>query len=472
MINQRNAELEGVETRIQLQANLMVERISGELSSLKSGLSLVREHASFLDLHKESDIQELITFTRTQVCPHNDLEGFFIVSADGSQLFSSYHANDRIENETRRQITEMHLTEENPFSLFSFFSNGSWHLLLSQSLFDKSGKLDAIVSLVTETESFLDLLSCEVVPGFKTAIIFNTLGETMAEKNAKASLNSDKYHTPRTIQDIPSFANSGILDLEETSINKSTKAMQYKGSYLILAKFDQFPFTLGCEVSEAQAMFSYDRTLSISMSILIIFIIIALVVIIILSRQILEKEQFQQRMMEELSSKVKQRTAELELLSTKDSLTGLANRRKIDSLISEQVQIHGNTAGTYSILIIDIDYFKIVNDTFGHQTGDEVLLHTVKILTGILGEKNTLARWGGDEFLALLPSATKENALSIAEKLLQSVYATPFSPKVRNTLSIGIAENIPGESSSNLIKRADTALYLAKTSGRNKAICG
>jgi diguanylate cyclase (GGDEF)-like protein len=124
----------------------------------------------------------------------------------------------------------------------------------------------------------------------------------------------------------------------------------------------------------------------------------------------------------------------------------------------------------FSLLVIDIDHFKQVNDEYGHDTGDNVLIAIARAMTEGLRAYDVCARWGGEEFLALLPQTTGPDALEISNRLRSKIegLAYPELPdSVRCSVSIGIAEHAAGADVTETVKRADTALYAAKRGGRN-----
>jgi diguanylate cyclase (GGDEF)-like protein len=160
-----------------------------------------------------------------------------------------------------------------------------------------------------------------------------------------------------------------------------------------------------------------------------------------------------------------------ELLAAHDQLTGLWNRRNFDQRMDGSIAHALRHGDTFSLLLIDIDHFKNVNDYYGHLAGDGVLKRFGEVLTERLRQNDVAARWGGEEFVILADGATLENTRVMAEQVRESIAATTFSPVARVTVSIGIAEYQPGETGDDLLKRADKALYAAKRNGRNRVIC-
>jgi two-component system cell cycle response regulator len=168
------------------------------------------------------------------------------------------------------------------------------------------------------------------------------------------------------------------------------------------------------------------------------------------------------------------RTNELLLeLSNTDHLTGLFNRRYLMEALGKEVQRSLRKGGNLSLLLLDIDHFKQVNDTYGHLQGDVVLQKVAVQLQKELRAYDTAARYGGEEFIAVLPDATLEEAIFVANRVRTSVQATRFSgslSKLALTVSLGVARFSPPGCTTvdGFIKLADDALYRAKANGRNR----
>jgi diguanylate cyclase (GGDEF)-like protein len=161
----------------------------------------------------------------------------------------------------------------------------------------------------------------------------------------------------------------------------------------------------------------------------------------------------------------------LQRLVTVDSLTGLRNRRWLDDAFARQLSRATRASQPLSLLMIDIDRFKQVNDTYGHPAGDAVLRRVAHTLATGLRPQDSLARYGGEEFAVLLPGLGRQQALQVAERLRLTIQANGGDTKRDNvtqiTVSIGVAMASVDESLAALVQRADEALYRAKESGRN-----
>lgn len=159
----------------------------------------------------------------------------------------------------------------------------------------------------------------------------------------------------------------------------------------------------------------------------------------------------------------------LAVISETDKLTGLYNRQKLDDVLTEQLGLAHNSKAPLVVALADIDYFKAINDNFGHLQGDLVLQNVARQLSKHLRQNDHAGRWGGEEFLVVLPGLKTDQAYTIIERLRQQVAdSKPFGHAV--TVSVGLAELQPGDSPTELVARADAALYIAKKSGRNRCI--
>lgn len=162
------------------------------------------------------------------------------------------------------------------------------------------------------------------------------------------------------------------------------------------------------------------------------------------------------------------KTVELEKAAITDALTGLFNRRRLDQAFDHELERTYRYDHPLSLILIDVDRFKAVNDTHGHQVGDQVLREFAAILRRGVRSVDTVGRWGGEEFLIICPETDLEAAMAIAEKLRTTVAEADWPPATHITSSFGISQFHEGDSMKDLVARADAALYRAKTSGRNR----
>ncbi|MCP5335930.1 MAG: diguanylate cyclase [Oceanospirillaceae bacterium] len=160
----------------------------------------------------------------------------------------------------------------------------------------------------------------------------------------------------------------------------------------------------------------------------------------------------------------------LKEFSIRDGLTGTYNRRFFEERLPVMVAEMSRYQTTATLLMLDIDHFKDINDNLGHQAGDDILQGLAQCLKEGLREADVLMRYGGEEFAIFLPHTDAASGLQIAERLRQSVEKTLATSEAKPTISIGIAQFQQGESQFTWIKRADKALYEAKEQGRNRSV--
>jgi len=159
-----------------------------------------------------------------------------------------------------------------------------------------------------------------------------------------------------------------------------------------------------------------------------------------------------------------------------DPLTGLPNRRMILERMKSELARQDRGSARFSLIMLDVDHFKHFNDTYGHETGDSVLSMLADVMQNTVREYDLCARWGGEEFLILLPETDLQTAQTTAERLLQTLRTTPLDemfnstdlPHIDLTASLGVATYHPPETLDQTINRADSALLIAKQSGRNR----
>lgn len=173
---------------------------------------------------------------------------------------------------------------------------------------------------------------------------------------------------------------------------------------------------------------------------------------------------------------LRQELAQARETAKTDALTGLLNRRAFDQKLDEYIEAHKQNDFELCLLILDLDHFKRVNDTFGHQTGDNVLRYTANLMKQHIAEHHYAARYGGEEMAVIMPDTPLNKAMEIAEKIRSSLALHPLKRKDSKesigkvTLSIGVSGFKINDSTESLIERADKAMYRAKANGRNQVM--
>ena len=160
----------------------------------------------------------------------------------------------------------------------------------------------------------------------------------------------------------------------------------------------------------------------------------------------------------------------IEKMAITDYLTGLYNRHKLEQILNHEIERFNRYGGHFSVIIIDIDFFKKINDHYGHPVGDETLIYLANIMKNNSRETDYISRWGGEEFLIVCCETTAVEASVLANQLRVVIEKTHFPIIEKLTISSGVAEHMSEETVSTLISKADQALYKAKLTGRNKVV--
>ncbi len=160
------------------------------------------------------------------------------------------------------------------------------------------------------------------------------------------------------------------------------------------------------------------------------------------------------------------RANSLEVIANTDMLTGLANRRAAEDFLQKQAYAARRYGRKVSVIMADVDYFKQINDTYGHARGDKVLVELARMLQSLLRETDLVARWGGEEFLIVAQEISLHEAKELAERCRREVAATPVAG-INLTMSFGVSEFREKDNADTVLSRTDSLLYKAKSSGRN-----
>ncbi len=187
-----------------------------------------------------------------------------------------------------------------------------------------------------------------------------------------------------------------------------------------------------------------------------------------LDNALLNYQQKLEAMVEDRTQVLIERTEQLEILASTDPLTGLYNRRKFSQLLDKELDRFQRYQHSFNILNIDIDYFKKINDTYGHDIGDKVLKQFADVLRNNVRRSDSVGRWGGEEFILLIIESTPEQTKLIAENLLKAINRENFDKVGNVSASIGVTQISKDDTYEDIVRRSDHALYKAKENGRNR----
>jgi diguanylate cyclase (GGDEF)-like protein len=187
------------------------------------------------------------------------------------------------------------------------------------------------------------------------------------------------------------------------------------------------------------------------------------------NRKIIEKAN---SLLTDQNEHIRQMNQSLILLSERDPLTGLFNRRKLDELLDQEWKRYERYSSVFTIVLMDVDFFKQINDSFGHIVGDETLKSFTAVIQNQLRTADAVGRWGGEEFLVICRESGLLQGAQFASRLRECLSRTVFKTAGRVTASFGVATSAEVLSPDSLLVLADTRMYQAKNSGRNRVEAG
>ena len=186
-------------------------------------------------------------------------------------------------------------------------------------------------------------------------------------------------------------------------------------------------------------------------------------------RKMEEELQRSEETLRQLAQELTNQNAQLHETASYDKLTGVRNRAYLEAYLTGEVERRGKEP--MSILLLDLDHFKAVNDAYGHDVGDQVLIHVATTVRNTIRKTDVFARWGGEEFIAYLPGVPIGEAYAAAEKIRNAAEQSPYEGVGKITVSIGVAQYRGEKDINDWIKRADVEMYRAKNLGRNQVCC-
>lgn len=235
-------------------------------------------------------------------------------------------------------------------------------------------------------------------------------------------------------------------------------------------------FILNEEQSLLENIFSPDESTELWMRslVLVVFVIMGFFSRHLLNKHIeldntlLEYQAGLEQIIEERTQALVQQTSELETLANTDPLTSMYNRRKFSEILAQEIKRHQRYQKSFSLINIDIDHFKKINDNYGHDTGDRVIEDFSQTLRSNIRETDSACRWGGEEFILLVIETDINSVILVAEKIRKILDTSTIEPVGKVTASLGVTQVKEGDSCESIITRSDQALYKAKNNGRNR----
>ncbi|MGU3494297.1 diguanylate cyclase [Xanthobacteraceae bacterium A53D] len=324
-------------------------------------------------------------------------------------------------------------------------------MIFSVRLNDAAGAFAGVIAMSVNLQSIDDLFQAlDTRPGDSVALIrkdgFVVLRQPGRAEAGTTPLNVSGSPNFRRFMDHPSghFVGAAQIDGEERL---------YSFQHVV-----ELPLIVAIGLSVDQILDGWLHRSIVTGIVTLLLCVAMLAASLALRREIIRRAELQMRLAQ---------------LSITDTLTGLANRRLFDETLTREWGRSARRGSPLSLLMIDVDRFKLLNDRFGHARGDDVLRTIARTLDGRLRRSNdTAARYGGEEFVAILPETDLEGATALAQQILQAIQEEASRPEMIVTVSIGVSTLIPDEEGqeTRLIEAAELALFRAKEQGRNKVV--
>jgi len=287
----------------------------------------------------------------------------------------------------------------------------------------------------------------------------------LIDRHGNALVHPDKSFAGRSLLEHP-----GLKDVIKVILEKKRGRVDYDPDHEMLAVFtpiESSGWVLGVILTKGE-VYADLRSLAFKFSLIFsVSIIIVILTSIYFAGKLTYFMYLLEQTIESKTSELKKKIAEVEYLSLTDPLTGISNRRKIESVLKSEIERTSRSGNSLSVIMIDIDHFKEFNDTLGHETGDKILKQFAETVNRSIRNIDVAGRIGGEEFLIVCPETGVTGAIQVAEKLRSAVEEMEIESVHNITASFGCASLMPGENSDKLISRSDKALYRAKEKGRN-----
>jgi diguanylate cyclase (GGDEF)-like protein len=422
----------------------------------------------------DESLRELNEIAKTQVQKLGELDGLFMSDAEG-HYFLTTNATELALNNADRAYFQHHRNSGDP-ALFigqpvKSKTTGKWVITMSVGLHDSGGKFEGVALATLNVDRFVELYKSFPLGDGGVVVMAKRDGTILARSES----NAETYITNISQSPMLQMANQGVLRGSVTLTAIVDKVRRIYG-------FDvsqKYPVLVAVAMPEEEALVAWKTRAWVMWG----FALIAVLIVGVMGALVLRAFSKQSTMAIELHAArelLAGANKTLETLAFEDGLTGLANRRRLDNWLANTFEQAVAQRTSLAVVLIDVDYFKLYNDSYGHLIGDRALTEVSRVMRALARRDTDLAaRYGGEEIAVILSGVTAEQALAIAEKGRRSVEELAIehqqSPYQHVTVSIGVAAGTVGSDfmrAEEMVAAADQALYEAKHQGRNKVVLG
>lgn len=424
-----------------------------ELEKMLNGISLeLRRGHLKVDTPRNEKVEEYLKDLRSS---YKNLMDILILNADGEIV--QWTGEGSPPTVTDRAYTRAHL-DNNASGLFvgepllSKVHKGQWFFAISEAVRDGGGRLRNIVVAIVGIELFRSQFADIELPTEESSLgLITKSGNLITRKPGHDKYVGAHVDEAARIWQGRNKSLEGDLEIESP--------MDHVDRIVGFRLLDEYGISAYSSIAREVLLQGWYRLVTIA----VVILVSVVVVLVFFSADIYLVQR-----------RVAAQQQKLVSLARTDELTGLYNRRYVMELFKSEYGRAKRYGTPLSLLIADIDHFKSINDSFGHDCGDAALKQVAEIMRRVNRNETVTGRYGGEEFLVLLPMTTQAQAISAAERLRMTVEAEPFAigeHRINLTLSIGVAGcNLQPDCVYAAIKKADEALYRAKGEGRNRVI--
>ena len=420
----------------------------------------------------QENVRELNEIAVLQIQKLGELDGLFMSDANG-HYFLTTNKTALVLNNQDRAYFQHHQESSNPEihigQPIRSKTTGQWVITLSIGLYGRDGDFQGVALATLNVERFVALYQSLPLGEMGVVVLAKRDGTILARSES----NAETYVTNISASPMLKLVNQGV---SKGSIPLTSIVDGVRRIYGFDAS-QKYPMLVAVAMPEIEALAAWKQRARVMWA----FALIAALIVVTMGVLVLRALRKQSEMAIELHAAHDSLSAANETLATlasEDGLTGLANRRHLDEQLANVFEKSIINESSFAFVLVDVDYFKLYNDTYGHLAGDKALIEVGQVLRSqVRSGIDLAARYGGEELALILSSVDVEQALTIAEKVRNAVEQLSIdnqqAPSHRLTVSIGVVAGIAGKSFTHvkeMVLAADQALYEAKRQGRNQVV--
>lgn len=423
------------------------------------------------DGERPENLDRMLKVARARADWQPEIQGIFFYAADGRWVLTTLASSPPARNNSDREYFKYHAQNE---SLAPYIgppiqsrTTGEWIITISIRLEDAKGAFAGVALATLRVESFLEFFRSFDLGDDGIVNLARTDGVQLVRLPFSPELIAVNVGKGPVVKAIQAGSTRGVI-VFDSPVDGAKRMVGYAAS-------GRYPIRLSVGITEEYAFAAWRRGLFLT----ILAAASALGLILFLGLRTvrsIEQRANDEKILRADHGSLQTVNNELQILATEDGLTGLANRRHFNQVLDNRFEQAKSNQVPLSLLLLDIDHFKLYNDTYGHPAGDECLRQVASLIRLSLGRPTDLAaRYGGEEIAIILPSTDLKGALMVAEGIRRAVEEANIESRLtkpgRVTVSIGVAGYTPALNAydyQEMLVRTDRALYKAKQNGRNQ----